>query len=159
MKKHLSLLLSSILLFSGCEQKNTPVDSWQPKNPTDSRVLSEAMSEVPTEKLRIIYVQYSGIVEYMRNANNSFKDTLAVEEAIQRFHSDYGYTSSEFPTLSEKFEEFLTSKGLLNGEDSKEIVTNVSDPNTQISRAKLIEIMETVSDAARLTMDSKNAKP
>lgn len=152
------LLLSTLLLSSvGCVQ--APQETWQPINPTDSRVLADALNDVPRDDLEILYKQYSGISSYVKNSRKSFDSTLMVEKTISRFQSDYSYTPGRYPKFSEAFEKYMESKGYATGDTSKLIVEQVSDPDKEIAKSKVIEDMQTVADGIRLAIENKNAKP
>lgn len=141
-----------LVFLIGCQE--VTLNKWQPKNLTDAKAIASSLDTSSEEEKKTLYKQYTGIVECLKNCDTCFTSLLEIEETMKRLQADYKYSSN--PSFVKSLDLYLSSKGIMNNSDSKDIVDNVVDPNTQISRSELIDIMQTIADGARLALETKD---
>lgn len=141
-----------LLLIAGCDQVKSDNKTWEPKNLTDAKEIAESLSSATEEEKRTVFKQYSGIAECLKNCDSCFTDLLDVQDTIERFHSDFNYENNE--KAGEVLLSYLSSKGV--DDQNKNIVDKVENEGLEYSRSKLIEVMQTVADGARLSLETKN---
>lgn len=147
------LLLLTISLFIGCN-----LNSSQPsKVEVDTNVASiaQSMKDVKKEDCLIMYKQFSGLSEYLKNAGKNVDSTPKVWALISGFQSQYNWKRETYKEYTDSVEKFLLDKEY---KKPKKLVSLVSDKNTEIEKSQVIKDMQILADAARLALESKNDK-
>lgn len=141
-----------VLILAGCA---TQSEKWSPKDFNSANQLATSMSSMNRTDKETIYKQYAGLVEVLKNCPKCIGNLNDLEDVVTKFHDDYAYSSEGKQVFNDSFVAFMSNNQIMDGMDSQDIVDTTVD-NTQISRQKLIDVFQTVADAARLSLEKDN---
>ena len=135
--KRLFLSLVLITGLAGCNLDLKIEPTSKPINP-ESQKIADSMSTWSKEEKEIVYKQYTGLAELVKNTN-SIKSTVEVEKLFRSFNEIYNYKPK-----SQVITDYLVSKKyedpvLLEGE----------------KRAKFIEDILVIADGAKIALEKK----
>ncbi len=147
--------------ITGCglniNMKYTPVStSTVYVVPEDTKAVYDGMSKMPDDVLIIVYKQFSGMSEYLKNAGQKVDNTVKVFKMIEEFQVDYTYPRGEYVDFRAAIKTYLKKY-----EDPKVMVKKVDlkDETKEIAREYVISDMQNLANAAKLNLESrKNAK-
>lgn len=143
-----NLIIVLCLIFAiGC---NTKVTKTEPI-PNDIVPIVEAMKDVDKVDCIKYYKQMSGIRDYMVASGYGIintADILKVGSELQKVYPK----SKEYPNYKIAINNFMVDRGY---DIKKDIVTNVTNVDTQISKDKVILDFDLLTRATKIALDSK----
>lgn len=153
-QKHLiSFTLCLAIFTSGCAKVTIerPVELSK-----DAKDIAASMKMVDADKCALMYKQFAGLSDYMKNAGQKVDSTPKLFKMIDTFQTDYSYTKEGNKEYTDAVEKFLKDKGYMT---PKKIVDVVKPEATnEVLRDQVVADMKTLADAAKAALESKNAK-
>lgn len=149
----LKYTLPFLLLFSGCSDIQSTmnkivVKSVQNKEAED---IASAMSELSDSDVTILYKQYIGVAEFMKNTDY-VKSTQKLDEVFGTFPGIY-----KFSTDNKKWLDFIEKWfDSHNYSTNKLVVESVSDETKEISKKQVIADFQILAEGAKLRLDQIN---
>jgi hypothetical protein len=144
--------------FIGCGLNIKPANTVQSTVyvvPEDTKLVYNGMTTLPDDVLVIVYKQFCGMSEYMRHAGKDVDNTVKVFKMIDSFQTDYSYPRGKYVDFARPLKVYLTKY-----EDPKVIVNkaDLKDDTKEIAREYIISDMQNLANAAKLNLESRNAK-
>lgn len=164
-----NILILMLFFFIGCNlnSSETSVVQVDPQ----VKIIAESMKTVKKEDCLIMYKQFSGLSEYLKNSGKNIDTTPKVWALISGFQTQYGWQRETYKEYTDSVEKYLAEKKyqiprkILSDDDpsanemvnypiSAEVVIEVKN----LTRSELISDMQVLADSAKLALQNMESK-
>lgn len=147
--------LPFFLLLSGCADIQTTMNNIVVKSVQNKEAeeIASAMSELSDTDVTVLYKQYIGVCEFMKNTNY-IKSTQKLDEVFGTFPGIYNFSTDNKKWL-DFIEKWFDSR---NYSTNKLVVESVSDEKKEISKKQVIADFQILAEGAKLRLDQINGR-